>query len=106
MKGKDPSAKEWGRPCSTVGRAEAVKCWASLGNRQQLEPGLWGGGGAERKERNKVRSGLWPTGQNEKDLGVPLRNLDFIRQCVGVIEGFRAKQVGSMLRSMAKKITL
>lgn len=43
MKGKDPSAKEWGRPCSTVGRAEAVKCWASLGNRQQLEPGLWGG---------------------------------------------------------------
>lgn len=46
------------------------------------------GGGAKRKERNKVSCGLWPTGQNQEDLGVLLRNLDFIRQCVGVIEGF------------------
>lgn len=35
-----------------------------------------------RKERNKVSGGLWPVGQNE-DHGVPLRNLDFMRQYVG-----------------------
>lgn len=34
------------------------------------------------KKKNKVRGGLWPTGQN-KDLGVPLRNPDFtsVRRC-------------------------
>lgn len=40
-----------------------------------------------RKERSKARGGLWPIGQN-KDPGVPLRNVDFIRQCVGVTKRF------------------
>lgn len=45
--------------------------------RRQATAGAWVG-----EEGQKVRGGLWPTGQNEEDLGVLLRNL------VGVIEGF------------------
>lgn len=56
-------------------RKQAVCCDWSLG---------MGKGG---REKNKDRGGLWPIGWN-KDLGVPLRNLDFIRPCVGVTEGF------------------
>lgn len=84
MKVKDSYTKER-RHRSPVERVEAVKCWASLGNGQQLEPG-WGKG-VERKERNKVRGGLWPIGQ--KRGGSRCSTEEFgLYQCVGVTEGF------------------
>lgn len=75
MKVKDSYTKER-RHRSPVERVEAVKCWASLGNGQQLEPG-WGREWEGRRQ-TRLEVGYGQLARNEEDLGVPLRNLDFI----------------------------
>lgn len=56
-----------GKDCRLVGMMESVKCWASLGNRQE-EPGLGGGEGQKGRRETRLAVGYGQLARTRRTL--------------------------------------